>query len=106
MLVMLPRRYALWPFILMLCLIPNRQCIAVFGVNLYFSRFTVLVFGTLRALLKREYGKVRWNALDVTMVCYGLAYLVTGSIAWAFSAVEIKTRAGYVTDAVGTYLLM
>lgn len=106
LLMILPRKYALWPFILMICLIPNRQCIAIFGLNLYFSRFMVLFFGALRAVFKGEYRAVRWNALDVAVIGYGLAYLFTGTLAWNFSVAEFKTRAGYITDAVGIYILM
>jgi hypothetical protein len=105
LLVSLPRRFALWPFIVLVCFVSSRQCIAIAGVNLYFARFMVLVFGTARVLIHREVWTVRWNRLDLFVVCYGLVYLVAGAINWDFSPVELKTRSGYIVEVVGTYLL-
>lgn len=105
LLISLPRRYALLPFIILVCFVSSRQCIAIAGFNLYFARFMVLIFGTARVLMRGEAWTVRWNRLDILVVSYGLVYFGAGALNWGFSPSELKTRSGYIVEVVGTYLL-
>lgn len=102
----LPRRHALWAFIALTCLVSSRQCIAVFGINLYFARVMVLFFGTLRVLVRNELAGLRFSAVDWVMVVYAAWYLLAGALSWGLDSTDVKTRSGYLVEVLGMYLLM
>lgn len=102
----LPRRYALWAFLVLICFVSSRQAIAIAGFNLYFPRFMVLVFGLFgRGILRGELGSVRLNRLDWLVLSYGLLYFACGAVNWDFLPSEMKTRSGYVSEIIGTYFV-
>lgn len=105
LLMFLPRKYALFPFAVMICFVSARQCIAFAGFNLYFARFMILVFGTARLIIRRDAASIKFNSLDCLVVAYGVLYFVCGALNWGFAPNDMKTRSGYVVEGVGTYLL-
>ncbi|MCC6795767.1 MAG: hypothetical protein IT366_11675 [Candidatus Hydrogenedentes bacterium] len=103
--ILLPRRQAIWPFILLLCVISPRQAVAIGGFNLYFARFVVLLLGPLRGLLRGELNGSRWNRLDLLVVLFGLWSFFAGALNFDFSAAVMKQRSGYFSEMLGTYFL-
>ena len=104
-LVVLPRRYALWAFVALLCFVSARQAVAIWGFNLYFPRFMILVFGVVRVLVRNELTTMRLNRLDWLVIAFAILYMLSGAINWNFSDTVLKTRSGYVSEVFGTYFL-
>lgn len=105
LLVVVPRKYATWPLIVLVCFVSGRQCVAIAGVNLYLIRVMVLFFGTARLVVKNELGKSPFTTLDWCVIGYGVLYWLTGAVNWGFSLAEIKNRTGNLIEMVGLYLL-
>lgn len=106
LLILLPRRLALWGFILLICFVSTRQAVAVSGFNFYFPRIMVLVFGLTRGFARGELLAIRLNRLDWLVILFGACYFAAGAINWEFSPFEMKMRSGYITEMVGTYFLV
>ncbi len=104
-LVFLPRRYAIWAFIVLVCFVSSRQAISLGGFNLYFPRAMVLIFGLSRGALRGEIARIRWNRLDSLVVAYGAWYFLSGTLNWLFDVSVMKERTGYASELVGTYLM-
>ena len=100
-----PRRYALWGFLLLLCFVTTRQAVAIGGFNFYFPRIMVLIVGPLRGLIRNEWNSVRWNRMDVLVICFGTWYLVAGALNWNLNPAVLKERTGYIAELMGTYFL-
>lgn len=100
-LLLAPRRYAVLPFIAVLCFIPATQRIAVMSLDFNFVRLLILV-GWLRLVLRREWVNLRWIVLDTVFVAWvgvsGFTYVALhGSSAIVF-------QLGHAYDAIGAYL--
>lgn len=106
LLILLPRRIALWGFILLICFVSTRQAVAVSDFNFYFPRIMVLVFGVTRGVARGELLAIRLNRLDWLVILFGAWYFAAGAINWEFSPFEMKMRSGYITEMVGTYFLV
>ena len=101
----LPRRYALWPFIVMVCFVSSRQCVAIGTFNLYFTRLFYLFLLPARILFRGENRGFRLNALDWTVIAYGIGHFVAGALNWDLNLIEMKTRSGYAVDILGSYFI-
>ena len=101
----LPRRYALWPFIAMVCFVSSRQCVAVGTFNIYFTRLFYLFLLPARILFHGEDRRFRLNAMDWTIIAYGLAQFALGSLNWDFNPIEMKMRSGFLVDILGSYFI-
>jgi hypothetical protein len=101
--LLVPRRYAVWPMLVMACFVAPAQRIALFTLNFDLLRIMVL-FGTARLLLRREWGSFRWNRLDTSLVLwigweFGATMLLYGS------AEALKYESGVLYDVLGMYFL-
>ncbi|MHC5024596.1 MAG: hypothetical protein ACYTGG_11940, partial [Planctomycetota bacterium] len=101
--IVVPRRYALLPMLIMACFIAPAQRIVVLTLDFNLLRVMVL-FGWLRLFVRREVNGVRWKALDSTIVLWALATLVIPSV-YAGTFKMLVYRTGVVYDALGMYLL-
>lgn len=98
------RRFALVPLLLIICLTGPAQRIALASLDLNFIRLMVLA-GWIRVFARNELRPLKWNALDIVF------------IAWAICAAGIGTLqkgtvgsmifwSGFLYDAFGIYFLV
>lgn len=101
--LLLPRRWAVIPMLIIACFIPSAQRIVVFSLDFTLLRIMV-VFGVCRILLKKEYIGFRWIALDKALVLWVVSAMVIHILReGTFSAVI--NRLGFAFDAFGMYFL-
>src|SRR6056297_2274306 len=70
-----PRRYALVPFLVLVCLVPSAQRVVLLGLDWSFVRI-LTVAGLLRVLTRGEYNRMRWIPLDWLV----LAWIASGTL--------------------------
>ena len=99
----LPRRYAVWPMIIMGCLVSPAQRIAVFSLNFDLMRLLVL-FGTVRVLSRSEWRLLQWHAMDTLLVGFALVGTVVYILQFG-TAEAIKFKLGVMYDILGMYFL-
>jgi len=98
---MLPRRYAIFPFVVMIMAIPSAQRIVVATIDFSFLRILVMVI-LLRCLIKGEYRFIKSHAADKWL----LVWMVWGIFSYTilFGTVSaLIARTGFMLDAVGSY---
>lgn len=101
--LLLPRRWAVIPMLIIACFIPSAQRIVIFSLDFTLLRIMV-VFAVCRILLKKEYIGFRWIALDKALVLWVVSAMVIHILReGTFSAVI--NRLGFAFDAFGMYFL-
>jgi hypothetical protein len=98
-----PRRFALSPLVTMACLIAPAQRIVVMGADFNLMRIMIL-FGLARLMVRREFGAVRFNGLDLAVV----AWMGCGTLVYALrrdDADAFVSQAGWVLELGGAYFL-
>jgi hypothetical protein len=102
-LLLLPRRWAVLPMLIIACFIPSAQRIVILGMDFNFLRIMV-VFGFFRLLFRREYKSFTWSSLDTAIVLWGLSAMTIYVFReGSFSA--FVNRLGFGFDAFGMYFL-
>jgi hypothetical protein len=96
------REYALWPMILIVCFVPSAQRLIILGADFTLLRLMVL-FGTLRVLMRSEWHGLRWNTLDTILLTWGLAGVIFPLLRLGPSI--LVNRLGMLYDVVGMYFL-
>jgi len=101
--LLLPRKWAILPMMIIACFIPLVQKIVIFNLDFNFLRIMVL-FGFLRLLIKKDYSKFSWRTIDKVILYYSVSATIiltlqTGSISTFIS------RLGVSLDVCGTYFL-
>jgi hypothetical protein len=98
-----PRRYALWPMIVMACLVAPAQRLVVLTLDFNMLRLMV-IFGWLRILSRREHVGFRWNTLDSLLLLWSAVQTVTYTLQQS-SFGALVNRLGVSFDAVGMYFI-
>jgi hypothetical protein len=102
-LLLLPRKYAVVPILLLACLVPCGQRLVVFTLDFTPLRILVLI-GWTRILFKGEFSRLTWKNTDTLVViwafCGAIAYT---ALHGSFSAVIYK--AGSLFDIIGMYVI-
>jgi len=101
--VLVPRRWALLPMVLVACFISQAQRIIVAGLNFDFLRI-MIVAGWTRLLVRREFGPLRWNAVDTCLVMFATCGVTAYCLLHA-DADALKYRLGWAFDVLGYYFL-
>ncbi|MFY9342333.1 MAG: hypothetical protein WAT39_07580 [Planctomycetota bacterium] len=101
MALLLPRRWAALPVILLLCFIPAGQRIVLATIDFTFIRLLMLVVW-LRLFVRDELRAIVWNALDRAMVLWAGASVVTGTLL-AMTLTVLINRLGTAIDALMVY---
>lgn len=101
--VLLPRRWAIIPMLIVACFIPSSQKIAVLTLDFNVIRIMVL-FGVFRLYCKKEYAGFTWKTIDKVL----LAWVMSSTLIYTlqqgtFSA--FVNRLGFAFDASGMYFL-
>lgn len=96
-----PRRYAIWPMIVMACFVAQSQRIVLFGLNFDFLRVMVL-FAWLRIVSRGEQLGFNWKPIDYLMLAWSaFSVLDRGLNTGQFS--PVVTELGAAFDAIGMY---
>lgn len=98
-----PRKYALWPTILIACMVASAQRIVIATLDFSLLRIMVL-FGWTRLILHGETAGFRWRPLDVWIVLWAASALTFSTILYGTFS-HFVNRLGYAFDAVGMYFL-
>jgi len=102
-LLVVPRRYAIVPMLLMACFVAPAQRIVVLGFDFNLLRMMVLL-GWARLAMHGEYRGWSWKTLD-TLVC---SWAVSSALAFVLlhgTALAVVNRLGFLFDALGMYFL-
>jgi len=97
----LPRRLAVVPFLFLTILVPIHSRIVIAEVDLYTFRILIL-FGLVRLICRREYRAVDLNAVDRTMLYWGIAMLFTYTLLFQTFGAFVN-RLGLILNSVGSF---
>ena len=100
----LPRKYAVIPFLLTGLLIPLNVTIVIGGLNFNANRLLLLA-GLSRLIVRRERYPENVNSLDKVIVYGALVESIAFILLWR-DAGAIVNRAGFLFSALGTYILL
>jgi len=102
--MVLPRRYAAWPMVLLVCFVAMAQRIVVCGLDFDVLRILVL-FGWLGVLARQELTGFIWKPIDRALLVYAAVNTITyTALMGSFSA--FINRLGFSFDAIGMYFLI
>ncbi len=104
LIVCLPRKYVIVPFLLAGSLIPIYENFLGFGLNFHFDRILLLV-AWARILVRREPGSGRLSSLDKVVLFGALVNSLAYCIVWPQLGAMLN-RAGFLLSGLGTYFLM
>lgn len=103
MMMLVDRRHAIWPMLLMACFIAPAQRVVIAGLDFDLLRLMVLC-GWLRIMLRGEYANFRWLRLDTVLVLFLLSGMVIMTLLHQSSSTLVN-RLGWVYNGAGMYFL-
>jgi hypothetical protein len=103
LILVLPRRYALVPVIILTCYMTLGQRVMVAGLNFTMIRILTLA-GWVRVIFRGEMRSFRWNAIDKAVVAWTISSIVMHTLLWQTSQ-EFINRLGLAYNAIGLYFL-
>lgn len=103
MVVMLPRKWAILPILVLSCFVAPAQRIVIASIDFSFIRILIMA-GAARIMLRSETKGLRLNAMDCTLLAWGLVSVITFGLCWGTTTAVIF-RLGMVFDALGSYVL-
>jgi hypothetical protein len=101
--MILPRRWAVWPLLIMACFVSTAQRIVIAGMDFDFLRLIVL-FGMIRICFRGEYRFFLWKPLDTVMVLWTISAVIFNVIQQGTVSAFVN-RLGFGYDAFGMYFL-
>jgi hypothetical protein len=102
-LLLVPRRYAVWPMIIMSSFVAPAQRIAIFTLNFDLLRIMV-IFGTLRIVFRNEWKGFIWRKMDGVLVVF--AVVGTSIYLLQYGTLDaVKYKLGFMYDMLGMYFL-
>jgi hypothetical protein len=102
-LLVLPRRLAMLPVLLLVCYMTMGDRIVIAGLNFPMIRI-LLIFGWLRLVLRWELGKFNWIVTDAIIIAWAIMRTVDYSLMRDTSTAFVN-RLGYAYNIVGCYFL-
>jgi len=102
-LLLAPRRFILFPFIMAACIVPMNQRIIFLGLDFTIVRL-LLVVGILKLTMSGKTRVVRWNTFDKLILSWG----VIGSLVYIAQQVSLGAviyKSGVMLDSLGFYWL-
>lgn len=103
LMLVLPRRHALLPVIVLTCFMPLGVQILVLGFHFTMLRL-LLLFGWARVAIRREFVGLKLNPIDTALLWWVLSGLVAGVLLWRTSEALVY-RLGQSYNAIGMYFL-
>jgi hypothetical protein len=101
---LLPRKYAVVPFLIAGILIPMNVNVVIFGFNFYSYRLLILA-GLSRLIVRRERYPDTMNSLDKVIVYWIFAESIAYILVWRHVGAIIN-RAGYLFTVLGIYIFL
>lgn len=101
--ILVPRRYALVPTLVLVCFVGPAQRIVIATLDFNFLRLMVLV-GWTRVILRAEYAGWRWKRLDSVVLAWAICSTVVATMLHS-NFESFITRLGLLYDAIGLYFL-
>lgn len=101
--IMLPRRQAVVPMLLMACFIATAQRVVIFTLDFDVMRLMVIC-GWVRLMLRGELKVLRLRSLDLVVIVWAISGTVAMTLLYMSSKALIY-RLGFMYDAVGMYFL-
>jgi len=98
-----PRRWIMLPFIFGACLIPTDQAVIIVGLDFNVIRILVII-GVLRFLLRSEIRNIKWNYFDVMVLVWIFCGTIIYSLQW-MDKEAVVFRLGLLFDVGGLYWL-
>jgi hypothetical protein len=103
LLLILPRKYALVPVIVLTCYMTMGERVMVADLNFTMIRILML-FGWVRILIRREFESVKLNPIDKALIWFVISSVVTNVLLWqTYDA--LKGRMGMAYNVIGIYFL-
>src|SRR5215475_730244 len=103
LMIVLPRKYALLPVIMLTCYMTMGMRIMAGGLNFTMIRI-LLIFGWIRLIVRGEFRSIQFNKLDKAIVLFTVSSLVTYTILWG-NYDAFKEKMGLVYNCLGFYFL-
>jgi hypothetical protein len=103
LLVVLPRRYAVIPIILLMCYMTMGTRIVVGGLNFTMLRM-LLLFGWARLLIRQELHGLKLNRIDKGIIWFVISSLVTYTLLWG-TYDAFKNKMGLAYNVIGFFFL-
>jgi hypothetical protein len=103
LMVLLPRKYALLPVVLLVCYMTMGMRIMIGELNFTMLRI-LLAFGILRVGLRQEFHSFRLNVVDKCVIAWVVSSIVTFALLWQTLA-AFKNKLGFAYTALGFYFL-
>jgi hypothetical protein len=101
--LVLPRRYAITPLLLVACFIPIGAKISIAGAN--FSMLRVLIiFGCVRIAFRKDFRRFKWGRVDSLLIAWSVVRVAAFVVLWQ-STDALVNSLGYALDAIGTYFI-
>ncbi len=101
--LVLPRRYAAMPILIMACFVAPAQRIVVATLDFNLLRIMVL-FCWMRVLARGESAAIRWQALDKAVILWAVTSIICHTALHGTLAAMIN-RLGFAFDALGMYFM-
>ena len=101
--VLVPRRWATFPVLLLACLIPSAQRLSLFGLDLTLLRLIVLA-GWVRLLVKGEWRAIRFCRPD-RYICWWAAVQATAYVLLHHTFGAFVYMSARMYEGLGTYFL-
>ncbi len=101
--VVLPRRLATIPMLIMACFIAPAQRVMILGLNFDLLRVMV-VFGYIRLAARGEWADFQWKPLDTSLLLFAASAVTVHTFLIGTMEAFIN-RLGYAYNAVGMYFL-
>lgn len=102
-LVLLPRRYSIWPILIMLCFVAPAQRLVVAGLDFNLIRLMVL-FGAFRVLVRREFLGINVLPIDAVILAFILVRAAVYTLQWSQTS-SLIYQLGQGFDGLGMYAL-
>jgi len=103
LILILPRRFALIPVIVLTCYMTMGERVMVAGAN--FTMFRILTLaGWMRIIVRGELCRLRLNLIDKAIICRIFFGILMHTLLWQTSQ-EFINRLGHAYDALGLYFL-
>lgn len=101
--IVMPRKYAVMPLLMTALYLTQGQVMVIATLHFTMLRIMILV-GFVRIAMRKEYGHVKLNKIDMFLILYVISSVIIKTILWQTSA-EFINRLGFAYDAIGSYFL-
>ena len=101
LILVVPRKLLVLPFIMAVCLVPMNQRLIIFGLNFPVLRILMIVC-MLRLLVRNEIRQIAWNSFDKLILKWNIISTIIYVILWGTLQAFIY-KCGTMYDSLGLY---